>query len=78
MNELSIVAGVVVVGAWLALIIVTIRQISREVETPPARTAWIVLMLVAPFAGPLIWALFRMFGGSRGPSRERLANPPLR
>lgn len=64
MNELSVVVGVVVVAAWLAVVVVTIRQILREVHAPLARAAWIVLVLVAPFGGPLIWALVRMLGGT--------------
>lgn len=55
----------------LALDIWAILKITRSTETAGKKVLWIVLIIVLPIVGLIIWALAGPSSGSPGPNYRR-------
>ncbi|MBH0023387.1 PLDc N-terminal domain-containing protein [Salinibacterium sp. SWN248] len=49
------VIGIMAIVAYVALIAVALLQIYRSTMPTNTKLLWLIVILVAPFLGPLIW-----------------------
>ena len=57
---LMIIAMVVAMGAWLAVLAFVIRQIVRDTgDSPLSRILWVLIVIFMPILGPVIWSFVR-------------------
>lgn len=60
MTTLNIVFGFCVILAWLAVLTWVVRRILEDTEPRSvARVVWIVVAVLFPVGGPLVWAFVR-------------------